>query len=115
MNSNLEAETVALREVLVLAESKGFKNVIVETDAEVMYKEIRGEKKSRNRRIKNFVKDIMDRKPKFDGFRFNWIFLWIVKQAKKDVHIKLDCFTPSSFIHILSRGRLPAPHDRFVS
>ena len=89
----------------------------METDSEIMYKEIIDKKNERNWRLYPFVKEIQERIRGFEGFECKWIARstnhaadWIAKQVRKGMSYSNWVNMPSSsLVHILNKDGLPAP------
>ena len=68
IGSSIEAEAVALREGVWLAAERKMDRIMLETDSEILYKEITGRRKIGCWKIKSYIEDILKKKDSFIQF-----------------------------------------------
>ena len=107
VKSGEEAEAEAVKEGMILVERCGMKKVIVETDSEIVYKEIKGVADKGNWRIYPYVKDIQGRRNRFEGFECVWSSRkanqtvdWVAKQVRKGMCVLNWVSLPHHLLYI---------------
>ena len=102
----------------MLAEAVGIKKMVLETDLEIMFRELIMDKGGRSWKVHPFVKDILEKKGSFERVKFSKIkreankaIDWLFEQVRKGMSLTNWVYVlPSFLVHILNRDGLPTPH-----
>ena len=73
LKSCLEAEAAALREGVFLAESMGIQKRMLETNFEIMFRELEKGKEKWNWKIMPYIQDLLGKKDCFEGIKISKI------------------------------------------